>query len=430
MKRRVNPNFIYLSQVFNAPLVLSGSGRRLGCIYDVVADIRGQYPRINALIVKKRFRKKLTYYPWSSIKEVNEGKNILIDSVDEAADFPLELGENELCLRETFWDKQIVDIAGSKVVRVNDLHLLKDGIKLWLVHVDVGLKGLLRRLGWLRSYSAVIRWLFDYEMKDKFIPWKYVQPISPVDVDTRKSLSLTVPHAKLAELHPADLADILADLGTEERILIFNSFDVETAAEILQEFPLKLRILTAESIEMEKLAQIVLKMPMDETVDLLDDLPQDTRKSLFDLLPPDEVKQITELLKHPERSAGGLMNNEFITARESDTVGKVLKKIKSVGSEIESIYYIYVVNDADIPVGVTTLKQLLLSGSRQTVGSIMRENVVRIPVDTHIKKVARVFFKYNFMVVPVVDSTDRIIGIITIKDALEAVFPEMSEETD
>ncbi len=430
MRKIRTPNFIFLSQIFDLPLVHAGDNRKLGRVYDVIADISTQYPKINALVAGTGISKKYAYFPWSSVAEIREGEGVVIDAVDAPMGFPADLAENEISLRETLWDKQIVDIAGSKVVRVNDLHLLKDGIKLWLVHVDVGFKGLLRRLGWLGAYAKTIRWLFDYEMKDKFIPWKYVQPISAGDPDARKSLSLTVPQTKLAELHPADLADILADLGTEERLLIFNSFDLETAGEILQELPPKMRVMLVESIPVEKFAQIVIEMPIDEVVDLLDDLEPDTIQDLFAALPPEEVRQIKELRKHPERSAGGLMNDEFITAREGDTVGAVMKKIKSVADDVESIYYIYVVNDAGVPTGVATLKELLLATAKTPIGTIMRESVVRVPVDMHIKKVAQIFFKYNFVVVPVVDATDRIIGIITIKDALEAVFPEMNEETD
>jgi len=424
--RARHASFIYLSQIINLPVVDANSVS-IGRLYDVVADVHGMYPKINALIVRQGFRKKLLYYPWKYIENILEDRLVVLDEADHPTE-PFKLSASELRLRETFWDKQIVDIAGSKVVRVNDLHILKDGIKLWLVHVDVGFKGLLRRLGWLRFFNSAVKWLFAYELKDKFISWKFVQPITAAG--DFKTLSLRVPSSKLSQLHPADLADILIDLGAEERMLIFNSFDDATASDILQELPLKMRLMMAKSIDHERLARILDETPMDEVVDLLDEMPYETVSSLFKLLPEEKVGQIKTLLKHSDRVAGSLMNTEFLSAQADETAARVLKKIKKMADDIESIYYIYVLNDLDVPIGVLTLKQLLKAESKTPVGTIMRENVVRVKVDTHIKLVAQIFYKYNFTVVPVVDEYDRIQGIITIKDALEPVFPEIREETE
>jgi CBS domain-containing protein/sporulation protein YlmC with PRC-barrel domain len=424
--RARHTSFIYLSQIINLPVV-DGNSVKIGRLYDVIADVHGMYPRINALIVRKGVRKKLLYYPWKSIYNILEDRLVVIEDADRAKE-PFKLSANELRLRETFWDRQIVDIAGSKVVRVNDLHILKDGIKLWLVHVDVGFKGLLRRLGWLRFFNSAVKWLFAYELKDKFISWKFVQPITAVD-DVR-SLSLRVPSSKLSQLHPADLADILIDLGAEERMLIFNSFDDATASDILQELPLKMRLMVAKSLEHERLARILDETPMDEVVDLLNEMPYETVSALYRLLPEEKVAQIKTLLKHSDRIAGSLMNTEFVSAQENETAAQVLRRIKKVAEDIESIYYIYVLNDLDVPIGVLTLKQLLRAGAGTPMREIMRENVVRVKIDTHIKLVAQIFYKYNFTVVPVVDEFDRIQGIITIKDALEPVFPEIREETE
>jgi CBS domain-containing protein/sporulation protein YlmC with PRC-barrel domain len=424
--RSLQTSFVYLSQIINLPVV-DANNRKIGRIYDLIADITGMYPKINALVVRIGLRKNLRYYPWKYVRDILERRLVVTEHADQSKE-PARLAENELHLRETFWDKQIVDIAGSKVVRVNDLHILKEGIKLWIVHVDVGIKGLLRRLGWLRFVSFMVRWLFDYELKDKFIPWKYVQPIT--SLDNFKALSLVIPHSKLSELHPADLADILIDLGAEERMLIFNSFDFATASDILQEFPLKMRLLIAESLEHERLARILDVTPMDEVVDLLDELPMETVNSLYRLLPEEKVAQIKELIQHSHRIAGSLMNTEFISAGESETVRQILRRIRKTAEEVESIYYIYVLNESGVPIGVLTLKQLLISDQKKAVREIMRGNVVRVRVDARIKSVAEIFYKYNFTVVPVVDENDRIEGIITMKDALESVMPEIREETE
>ncbi len=419
-------NFIFLSQIISMP-VFDSSKERIGSIDDVIADVRGLYPRINGIIVRRGIKKIQVYYPWKCVQEILQGHSMVIEKACENEE-PISLAPHEIRLKETFFDKQIVDIGGSKVVRVNDLHILRDGIKLWLVHMDVGFKGFLRRLGWLRLFSAIVRWLFAHELQDKFIPWKYVQPITTAE--NLKSLSLIIPHSKLSDLHPADLADILVDLGAEERMLIFNSFDDATAADILQELPLKMRILIAKSLPHERLAKIMDETPMDEVVDLLDEMPSDTVNALYSLIPTEKVDQIKTLLNHSERIAGSLMNTEFISARPEEAKGKVLNRIKKNADDVESIYYIYVLDNEGVPVGVLTLKQLLTAPHKKPIGEIMRGNVVKVKVDAHIKTVAHVFYKYNFTAVPVVDDQDKIQGIITMKDAFESVFSEIREETE
>jgi len=418
--------FIYLSEIIRLPVVDSNSKKVIGYTADVVATLREMYPRINALIVRKKMSSEKFYLAWNSVRELVENKAIFVSGLPGTPENKFSLSENEILLRETFWDKQIVDISGSKVVRVNDLHLLKENSNLWVAHMDVGFKGFLRRLGWLRLVEFVSRWLFSYEMKDKFISWKYVQPITTSD----KSLCLKIPHSKLAELHPADLADILLDLGTDERITIFAALDDSTAAKTFLELPLKIRLQIASALNYERFAHIINEMPMDEVTDLLPNFPKKTINLLFKLLPHEKVVQIKDLMGHSEHVAGSLMNIEFITVRHNLTAGDILNKIKTEHRKVESIYYLFVVDDSDSLIGVLTLKHLLLADPNTPVSQLMRKRVVKVRVDTDIKEVARVFYKYNFYIVPVTDKQNKIKGIITMKDALESIFPEMKEESE
>ena len=192
--KSVRANFIFLSQIINLP-VIDTAGRKVGILDDIIADVQGLYPRINGLIIRRGVSRQRGYLPWKCVQDIKEDRSLAIECSESLIE-PVKLSQNEIKLRETFWDKQIVDISGSKVVRVNDLHILKDGIKLWLVHMDVGFKGFLRRLGWLKAFGEIVKWLFSYELRDKFISWKYVQPITTAG--DLKSLSLKIPHSKLS----------------------------------------------------------------------------------------------------------------------------------------------------------------------------------------------------------------------------------------
>jgi len=418
--------FIFLSQLIHIPVIDIIENKKVGHTVDIAACLGEMYLRVNAFTLRTKWGEKPVYVPWSLVKKIEDGKALYIENLSEILKQGLHKPDSGIYLKETFWDKQIVDIAGSKVVRVNDLHLLKDNLKLWLVHMDIGFTGLLRRLGCLTTVTTLVRWLSDYEYQDRLISWKFVQPVTP-SIGT-EALSLKVHHSKLVELHPAELADILIDLGNEERIAILSGLDNATTAHILQELPIKIRLQIAETINQDHLINVINEMPIDEVVDLLSPLPQKKINSLISKFPREKISQIKELLSHSSRIAGSIMNTEFITVRKNTPVSDVLQKVKIESRKKEAIYYTYILDNDDSVCGVITLRQLLTMPPEKNVDEFMRKRVVKVFVNTKINDVAEIFYKYDFNVVPVVDEKKKILGIITMKDAFEAVFREIRDE--
>jgi magnesium transporter len=421
-------NFIYLSQIIHIPVVEFATGRKIGSTLDIAATIKEMYPRFTAVIMRDRKSKKKFYIPWKNVKRFREEKAIYIEVTPELFQEEVKLPEGEILLKENFWDKQIVDINGSKLVRVNDLHILKEGLNLWVVHMDIGVTGLIRRLGWMHFLGFAVKLISSCELKDHFIPWKSVQPVTTAF--GADALSLKVHHSRLSELHPADLADIIADLGTEEKVNILKSLDSATAARTFQALPLKIQIQIAESIDLKQQVSILNEMAMDEVVDLLSELPKKKRNSLLSRMPPEKVTQISSLLGHAEHIAGSIMNTEFTSTKYGATAAAVLEKIKIANPKTESIYYIYVLDDNDALIGVVTLHQLLTVPPEKVVFEFMRKRVAKVRVDTNIKDVAEVFYKYDFPVVPVVDKQNKLQGIITMKDALKAASSQIRAKTE
>ncbi|MHB9155891.1 MAG: CBS domain-containing protein, partial [Endomicrobiales bacterium] len=274
----------------------------------------------------------------------------------------------------------------------------------------------------------LVRLLFSAHLRDRLISWKFVQPVTP-EIGS-EALSLKVPHSRLSELHPADLADIFLDLGTEARVAILRSLDTATAAHMFQELPLRLRVQIAESMALDQLVDIINEMPMDEVVDLVSELPKKKVNSLFTKLPREKVEQIAHLLEHSNRVAGGIMNTEFVCVKPSDTAAAVLDMVRGEARKKESIYYLYVVNDNNVLLGVFTLRQLFILPPEKTVSEFMRRRLAKVREDTNVREVAEIFYKYDFTVVPVVDRQNKLQGIITMKDAFEAVFHEIKEEAE
>lgn len=420
-------NFIFLSQIIGIPVIDINTNARIGYVFDVIANLKEMYPKINALVYKTNSKRKKMYMPWKHVKKIVENKAIFVENVAHSL-HDVQIAESDIFLKDTFWDKQIVDIAGSKVVRVNDLHLLKEDMKLWMVHVDIGFTGLIRRLGWTRFITFCLQLLASYELTDRLISWKFVQPIA--SSIGSNAIALKVHQSKLSELHPADLADIFVDLGNEERIAILKSLDNATAAHTFQELPLKIRVQIAELLEMDKLLSIINEMAMDELVDLLSKLPKKKIHIIFSKMPHEKVTQINSLLGHSERIAGSIMNTEYIAVKQGAAVSEVIDKIKKEAKKKESIYYIYVLDNNDTLAGAITLRQLLTMPPEKPVFEFMRRRVAKVRVDTDVKDVAEIFYKYDFTVVPVIDRQNKLQGIITIKDAFESVFREIREETE
>ena len=275
-------------------------------------------------------------------------------------------------------------------------------------------------------FNVFSRFLLDRDLRDKFISWKNVQPTTTASVTG--SLQLKLDPSKLSEIHPADLADIVEDLGLEERTALLESLDAETAASALQEIPLRIRVQIAETLEITKLAALINETQLDEAVDLLDELSPKIRNAAFQLLPSNKTAELKELSKLSVYGVGSIMNTDFMTAKATETVGNVLETVRAESEKTELMHYVYVVDTDMKLIGVVTLRQLLMLDPAAIMADIMWENLVTATIETNVKRVAKIFFKYNFVALPVVDEDGVMQGIITMRDALETVFPEMKEE--
>mgnify|MGYP001593406766 CR=1 FL=1 len=426
-----NITFLYLSELLNSPLIDESSQSVVGRVVDFAAAPGQVYPKITGIIAQLKNKKEPMYIAWSIVKKTSFRKNISISHLPLAIFNDQPSTENEILLKKSFLDKQLISTSGSKVVRVNDLQLLidnssKDNPNLWLVHIDIGIKGLLRRLGYAKICNVAFRWIIGRDIRDKFISWKYIQPTTTTNV--YGALRLKTDPSKLSEIHPADLADIIEDLGIDERITLLESLDPKIAALTLQEIPLKIRVQIAETLDVEKFSHMVNEMQVDEAVDLMDELPKAQRNDILIKLSKDKVDELNELSKLSLFSVGSLMNTDFIVAKATATAADVLNIVKEECKKSELINYVYILDDDEHVKGVVNLRELLASGASTPIMDIAQEHVITTQIDANIKRVAQLFFKYNFVAMPVLDDDDRMRGIVTLRDALESVFPEMKED--
>ena len=419
-------HFLYFTEMLDCEVIEQDTSVMIGRIVDLVASTKELYPRIVGALIMQKKTKKQMIIPWNKLEYVKNRMYLLKSEYQDLLKV-YEPSEGEFLLKDEYLDMQIVDTYGANVVRVNDFHLLKEKDILWVVHADVGARGIMRRLGFEKIVDNITHWLFDYTLKERFISWKYVQsldePGKPSSV-----LKLKVTQQKLSGLWPADLAEIIEDLGMKERMNLFRALDTETAANVIKEVSPHVRKTVFEAIGKEKGTQIFKELPVDDIADIIVELPDRKAEVLLSTLDKEEVEKIREIAAVPKNEAGSFMELDYITLSADMTVQAALEKIRKAAQEIELINYIYITDDDNSLRGVTTLRRIMINEPDTKIGEFMHENVIRVKVDTNRKEVMRMFAKYDFDVLPVTDDENQLEGVIALKNSLEELVPQLARE--
>ena len=404
---------LYLSQVIGRP-VRDRNDDPIGKVADLIVAVGDRYPPVTGLVVETDRRR--IFLPWTSVDSLDE-------SGAKLGTLTMDLGKfhqrpNEILLRADLMDKQIVDIDGRKVVRVNDLRLDEVEGALHLVAVDVGASGLLRRLGVEGGMRTVARNL-HVPVPEKYIDWEDVDPVET----SIASIKLRVPHAGLAELHPADLATIIDQLAPRDRAGVLASLGDDAVADAIEEMEPETQVEVLEDLEPGRAADILEEMSPDDAADLVADLSQTTRDEIFALMEKDEKAEVQELLGYPEDSAGGIMTTEFVAVPAHLTAAETIDMLRQLEPNAETIYYVYVTDDDGRLVGVLSLRDLIVAAPDTQIGEVMIKEPVAVGVLADQDEVAEVVAHYNLLAVPVIDEEGRLAGIVTVDDALDTVLP-------
>ena len=404
---------LYLSQAIGSP-VLDAHGEPMGKLDDLIVAIGDRYPPVTGLVVATG--KRRIFLPWSHVGRFDaSGARLSTGQIDITR---FQQRPNEIQLRQDLRDKQLVDIDGRKVVRVTDLRLDDVDGKLHLVAVDVGAAGLLRRLGLERGYRVLARNL-RLPTPERYIDWEDVDPVET----SIASIRLRVPHAGLSELHPADLATIIDQLAPRDRAGVLAALDLEAAADAIEEMEPDTQVEVLEDLTPELAADILEEMSPDDAADLVADLDQPTRDRILAHMERDEVEEVQELLGYPEDTAGGIMTTEFIALEDGLTAAQAIERLRELEPDAETIYYIYVTDENDRLVGVLSLRDLIVAQPATRIGDFMIRQPVAVGVLADQDEVAAVVAHYNLLAVPVVDDEARLVGIVTVDDAIDTVIP-------
>jgi CBS domain-containing protein/uncharacterized protein YrrD len=400
--------FIWFSELLGKPVYAGSTDNRLEKLADLVFHLSEPHPQAVGIFLEHGWGKPTEFIPWDRILQIDEGK-IFVKPPPEGDAYPPFVDQpGWVLLNQHLMGRTILDTDGRKVEVVNDVHLLFSKGRMIIVHVDVSFNGFFRKWG-----LSGIRWV-----KDRLIPWKFVQPFSVEDAVATDAVSLSVKREQAVEMPGEDLADVLEMLSGEQQEAFFSALDTEKAAETLAHAEPRAKRQLVANLRMERAQTIMSELSIPQLADLFSVLPHEERVKLLALLPEEKAERLTRILSEREVTARELMSSDFVTSSEEVTVSEAIRTIRGLHPESKAISYVYIIGEDNILTGVVDLRELILAEDSVPLGELMAPSVVAAEEDDTREDLAELFDKYHYRTMPVVDGQDRLLGVIHHSDIM------------
>jgi CBS domain-containing protein len=410
----------YLSGIIGKE-AFGADGDIIGVIKDLLVNaVPGQSDPGHQLVtgVKLRIHKETRIYSFRTFRVVKARENLSV-TCSELIELTGDEIESGLMLVESILDKQIVDLNGRKLVRVNDVRLATVPTGTFTVAVDIGIEGLLRRIGIARPMKWILSF-FAIKLPSKFILWDDVQAID----QSSSHIRLAKSYAKLHTLHPSDLADILEDLGKKSGMSLFSSLDEEKAADVLEELETPTQIHIIENLPVNKAADVLEKMPADEAADIIDELEDERAELLLREMDLETSQEVRELLEYPDNSVGSIMTTDILSFKPGITVEQVINELRMKKPEDAELYNLFVTEKNDELIGTFNLRDLVIANPETPVSQIMKSDPLFLYDNQKVDDIAELISKYNLLAVPVVDPNNQLQGMVVVDDVVEDLINE------
>ena len=390
-------------------------GRYIGKLEDLIArePADAVHPIVDAVVIKDR--NKTTIIPYVLVMALFAPSIPLNCRADEIT--PYSPGENDIFLSRDVLDKQIIDTDGARVVRVNDLELVRVNGSLYVGNVDIGIMGIFRRLG-IAGVTQRVSSSLRLPAPQTYISWDDVELLRHDPF-----MRLRVPVESIAELHPADVAEIISDMNKLESGELLEALDMVQLADTLEEVEPEFQANLVENMSDEKVADLLEEMEPDEAADLLAELPESRSRGLLAMMDEEESEDVRKLLSYPVDSAGGIMTTEYAYVPPDVTAEEAIRYLRENASDAETVFYVYVIDEQDHLLGVFSLKGLVFADPRAYVKDFMEDRVKTVHLTDEQDEVAQVITKYDLLAIPVVDDQNVMHGIVTADDALDKIIP-------
>lgn len=403
---------IFLASILDLP-VQGKTGEAIGRLDDLLFRVDERYPPLAGLVVRDGRRR--FFVTARHLLGLNGAARLASSTVDLQ---PFNRRDGEVLLRQDVLDHQLIDVTGRRIVRVNDVQLAQvEGI-FRVIGIDISAQALLRRLGPRALAGRIVgRQIIDWADA------QYLASAAPVQ--------LKVSYDRLAELHPADLGRIVDALSYRESAEIMAALDNETAAETLEEVSDERVADLLEGMDQERAADILEEMTPAAAADALDDLEEEVAEQILARMEPEEAADVQVHLAYDEDSVGRLMTTDFVSVPAGTTVGGALAVLRSLEEVPDPLLAVYVVDPGVGPesagslLGLVRLRNLILADPATPLAEVTDGDLPTVEADDRAEDAARILAEYNLLAVPVLDKERRMIGIVTVDDALAVLLPEI-----
>ena len=388
--------------------------RKIGKLKDVVAVDRGKLAEVTHFQIARPFGEPALLVPTAKVRSLNP-REVVVD-LEDLAPYVRPLAADEVLLKDYLLDKKVLDIQDREVEVVYDIRLVQAADRVYVSDVDISRYGLLRRLG--------LKTLADHlnrraaESKKALIPWSYIEPLPEQLGALQGNVRLSVLKEKLADIHPVDLADILEELDSAQRVRLLEDLDTGRASDTLEEVDPAVQRDIVFSLRKERVAQLIGEMTAGQAADILAVLPADQRKAILSLLEPTQVTKIEEIIEKHDINILNFTTSKFIRCPPEMTVKQARRKFREAARSMDVVMYFYVLDEAGKLLGVIDIKQLFMAEDEELLKDLMVERVISLNPQSTMKEAADAFIRYGFRALPVTDENGVVLGVVPYRDVM------------
>jgi magnesium transporter len=388
--------------------------KKLGRLSDLMIVETGKLPEVKNLLITRPFGDMSLLVPWDRVTVLEPG--LCVMDLDDPKKFESAPPEDAILLSDHILNKKVLDTEDAEVEVVYDIHLVNRNGILYVTEVDTSKAARLRRLG-LGFLSGLL-----YPQEDPrdtgVISWKYIQPLSRHISSFRGDVKLNILKDTLAEIHPVDLADILEELDHDQRVMVFSTLEDDQASETLEEIEPQVQRDIISSLTTEQVVRLLNDMTPGQAADILSVLPSPEAQDILEALNRESAKKIRSIIEKQEEKVIHYTTQKILKFPPETTAGYIENDFPRHARGKDVIMYIYVVDEKDRLLGVVDLKEILQADDKTLLGDIMVGNVISLSTESTLKEASQDFARYDFRALPVTDEENRLMGVIPYRDVM------------
>lgn len=381
----------------------------VGRLGDVAIVETGKLPEVSHFIVERSFGYPSLLVPWSKVSLISNTEIII--SEGEVETYESASHEGHILLKDHILDKKILDMDDREVEVVYDVKLVLQNDKLYASEVDYSRNRLLRRMG----LKKLANWVAEHN-EDAAVSWMYVQPLPDRLGTFSGHVKLNVLKENIRDIPSVDLADILEELDTHQRLAVFNQLEAEHASDTLEEIEPRVQRDLIGALDKKRAANLIDEMSPAQAADVLAALPADSADELLALMSRKNVPRIRQLIERHDENILLFATQRYIKLPASTPVNEVMTRYREIARDMDVIMYFYVTDEGGKLRGVVDVRELIAAEPQQTLGDVMTDNVITLGSGDTLGDALRAFTRYGFNAMPITDEEQRILGVVSFRD--------------